>query len=135
MDSENLIKAAVEARDRAHAPYSRFPVGAALLTRSGQIFKGCNIENISLRLTLCAEEVALGNAVVNGDTEFVAAAVVADSQHPIMPCGGCRQLLAEFDPELPVISATLSGRTETHRLSELLPRAKQGIFEKPDGAK
>ena len=134
MDIDRLVQAAREAREHARVPYSRFPVGAALLTRSGQIFKGCNIENISLRLTLCAEEVAVGNAVVNGDTEFVAAAVIADSQHPIMPCGGCRQLLAEFDPELSVISATLSGRTETSRLSELLPRAKQGILEKPDGA-
>ena len=74
----------MEARDHARVPYSRFPVGAALLTRSGRIFKGCNIENISLRLTLCAEEVAVGNAVVSGDTEFVAVAVVADSQQPIM---------------------------------------------------
>lgn len=130
MDTERIIQAAREARNHARVPYSKFRVGAALLTRSGQIFKGCNIENISLRLTLCAEEVAVGNAVVSGDTEFVAVAVVAESQEPIMPCGGCRQLLAEFDPDLPVISATLRGKTETYRLSELLPRAKQGILEK-----
>jgi len=135
MDHDLVVKAASEARQHARVPYSNFPVGAALLTRSGQIFKGCNIENISLRLTLCAEEVAVGNAVVGGDIDFVAVAVVADSQQPIMPCGGCRQLLAEFDPNLPVISATTSGRVETYRLSELLPRAKQGILEKPDGGK
>jgi len=134
MDTKKIVQAAMEARDHARVPYSRFPVGAALLTRSGRIFKGCNIENISLRLTLCAEEVAVGNAVVSGDTEFVAVAVVADSQQPIMPCGGCRQLLAEFDPDLPVISATLGDKTETYRLSELLPRAKQGILEKSDAA-
>src|SRR5690242_14268530 len=112
MDNSLIIAAATEARQRARAPYSKFPVGAALITRSGEIFKGCNVENVSLRLTLCAEEVAVGNAVVHGDTDFVAVAVIADSQQPIMPCGGCRQLLAEFNPDLPVISATVSGKVE-----------------------
>lgn len=128
-----MVDAAWEARKHARVAYSRFPVGAAVLTRDGQIFKGCNIENISLRLTLCAEEVAVGNAVVNGSTEFVAVAVVADSQQPIMPCGGCRQLLAEFDPDLMIVSATLGGKFERYRLSELLPRARQGILEKGNG--
>ena len=132
--NERLIGAAKEAREQAHVVYSDFPVGAALLTRSGQIFKGCNVENISLRLTLCAEEVAVGNAVVNGDTELVAIAVVAESEEPVMPCGGCRQLLAEFNPDLEVISATPSGRVETYSLSELLPRARQGIMEHKHGS-
>ena len=135
MHTDLVVKAAAEGRQHARVPYSKFPVGAALLTRSGEIFKGCNIENISLRLTLCAEEVAVGNAVIGGNTDFVAVAVIADSQQPIMPCGGCRQLLAEFNPDLTVISATVDGRVETHQLSELLPRAKQGILEKPDGGK
>ena len=130
---ERLIEAAKEARERAHVVYSEFPVGAALLTRSGQVFKGCNVENISLRLTLCAEEVAVGNAVVNGDTELIAVAVVAESEEPVMPCGACRQLLAEFNPDMEVISATPSGRVETYSLSELLPRAKQGIMEHKHG--
>lgn len=129
-----LIEAAKEAREQAHVVYSEFPVGAALLTRSGKVFKGCNVENISLRLTLCAEEVAVGSAVVSGDTEIVAVAVVADSEEPVMPCGACRQLLAEFNPEMEVISATPSGRVETYSLSELLPRARQGIMEKKHGS-
>ena len=135
MDKTLVVRAATEARQHARVAYSKFPVGAALLTRGGEIFMGCNIENISLRLTLCAEEVAVGNAVVSGNTDFVAVAVIADSQQPIMPCGGCRQLLAEFNPDLTVISATLGGKVETYRLSELLPRPKQGILESPDGGK
>ena len=131
--NQQLIEAAKEARGHAHVIYSEFPVGAALLTSSGQIFKGCNVENISLRLTLCAEEVAVGSAVVSGDTEIVAVAVVADSEEPVMPCGACRQLLAEFNPDMEVISSTPAGRVETYSLSELLPRAKQGIMEHKHG--
>jgi cytidine deaminase len=135
MDIERLKSAAIAARKNAHVPYSGFAVGAAILTKSGRIFQGCNVENISFRLTMCAEEVALGTSVANGDTELAAVVVVADSKHPAMPCGGCRQLLAEFAPDLQVISVTLDGRTETHSLSELLPRPKQGILEKVDGSK
>ena len=120
----------MEARKRARAPYSHFGVGAALLTKSGQIFKGCNIENVSLRLTLCAEEVAVGAAVAAGESEFMAVAVVAESEQPVLPCGGCRQLLAEFNPAMEVISSTLDGRTERHSLKDLLPRHNQGILEK-----
>ena len=74
MDKNSLVDAAADARKNAYAPYSRFPVGAALLTRSGRVFKGCNVENVSFRLTLCAEEVALGAAVAEGDTDFIAMA-------------------------------------------------------------
>ena len=133
-NKQRLIEAAKEAREQAHVVYSEFPVGAALLTKSGQVFKGCNVENISLRLTLCAEEVAVGSAVVCGDTELVAVAVIADSKEPGMPCGACRQLLAEFNPDMEVISATPDGRVETYSLSELLPRAKQGIMEHKHGS-
>ena len=130
--NEPLILAARDARNRARVPYSHFAVGAALLTKGGQIFKGCNIENVSLRLTLCAEEVAVGAAVAAGETEFTAVAVIADSQQPVLPCGGCRQLLAEFNPAMEVISATLSGSIERYSLKELLPRHNQGILEKAE---
>ncbi|HEY4282711.1 MAG TPA: cytidine deaminase [Chthoniobacterales bacterium] len=134
MDIEKLKSAAIAARKNAYVPYSGFAVGAAILTKSGRIFQGCNVESISFRLTQCAEQVALGAAVASGDTEFVAVVVVADTEHPVMPCGGCRQVLAEFAPDVQVISMSLKGQTETHSLSELLPRPKQGILEKPDGS-
>ena len=127
--NRELVDAAIEARKQAHAPYSDFAVGAAVLTKSGKIFKGCNVENLSLRLTLCAEEVAVGSAVVNGETDLVAIAVVADSKEPVMPCGACRQLLAEFNPSMEVVSAKLDGSVERHSLTELLPKAKQGILK------
>ena len=130
MDRLELIKAALEARENAYAPYSGFAVGAAIMTKSGRIFKGCNVENISFRLTVCAEEAALGAAVVNGQTDLVAVAVAADSDHPVVPCGGCRQLLAEFNPDPEIVSATVAGTRERYSLSELLPRPKQGILEK-----
>ena len=129
MDLERLVSVAAAAREHAYAPYSRFAVGAALLTKSGKIFKGCNVENVSLRLTLCAEEVAVGAAVAEGETEFVALVVVADSKRPVLPCGACRQLLAEFSSEVQVISANNRGQTETYALSELLPRSNQGILD------
>ena len=125
----DLVRAAIEARSNAYVPYSGFAVGAAVLTKSGQVFRGCNVENVSLRLTLCAEEVAVGAAVASGHKELVAIAVVADSREPVMPCGACRQLLAEFNQSMEVISAKLDGSIERHSLSELLPRAKQGILE------
>jgi cytidine deaminase len=110
-------------------PYSNFAVGAALLTRSGKVFTGCNVENLSYRLTICAEEAAAAAAIAAGERDFVAIAIVADSTEPAMPCGACRQVLAEFNPDLEVIMSTPAGRSETARLSELLPRAKQGILE------
>jgi cytidine deaminase len=129
MSNSQLIKAALDVRQRAYAPYSRFAVGAALVTKSGKVFTGCNIENVSLRVTLCAEQGAVAAAVASGETDFAAIAVVADSKEPVVPCGACRQLLAEFNPALEVISATLDGRSETFSLSELLPRPAQGILE------
>jgi cytidine deaminase len=125
----SLIKAAHEIRDRAHTPYSNFAVGAALATRSGKVFSGCNVENVSFRVTICAEEAAVAAAVAGGEKDFVAIALVTDSREPAMPCGACRQVLAEFNPDLEVISCTVSGRKATLRLSELLPRANQGVLE------
>lgn len=129
MNNLELVAAASKVRRHAHAPYSNFSVGAALLTKSGKVFTGCNVENASLRLTICAEEAAIAAAIANGEKEFVAVAVVADSIEPVVPCGACRQVLAEFSPDLQVITSTIDGRTQTLRLEDLLPRPKQGILE------
>jgi cytidine deaminase len=129
MYKNNLIEAATVARLRAYVPYSKFSVGAALLTKSGRVFVGCNVENISYRLTMCAEQAAVAAAVAEGELDFVAVAVVADSREPIVPCGACRQVLAEFNPKMDVVISSINGSTETLPLSELLPRAAQGILE------
>jgi len=129
MDKKMLISAAVDVRKNAYAPYSGFSVGAALLTKSGEIFTGCNVENISYRLTVCAEQTALASAVAQGHRDFVSIAVAADSNQPIVPCGACRQMLAEFNPSLSVIMVTTTGKEEEATLSNLLPRPSQGILE------
>ena len=128
MDWEPLIEAAWQVRERAHAPYSKFHVGAALLA-DGQVFTGCNVENLSYGLTNCAERVAVGTAVAAGLRNFEAVAVVADTAVPISPCGACRQVLAEFGDPL----VCLANRSErlVFRLSELLPRASAGILDRP----
>ena len=128
MDFTSLIEAARQAREHAYAPYSRFAVGAALRTKSGQVFTGCNVENLSFGLTICAERVAVGAAVAAGEREFEALAVVADSREPVTPCGACRQVLAEFSLTLPVCSANLEGAVFESSIAELLPRAKEGIL-------
>lgn len=130
MQWKSLIEAAWEAREMAYAPYSKFQVGAALLAKDGRIFLGCNVENISYGLTNCAERVAIGAAIAAGVREFVAVAVVADTEVPISPCGACRQVLAEFG--VPMI--LLSNRTERleFTLEELLPRASSGILDRPE---
>lgn len=111
---------AQEARREAYAPYSRFAVGAALLTKSGQIYTGCNVENASYGLSICAERVAVFKAVAAGEREFEAIAVVSETR--ATPCGSCRQVLAEFDPgEMQVLVADLEGGCEEYRLKELLP--------------
>jgi cytidine deaminase len=129
MSKDELLEAALQARSRAHAPYSRFAVGAALLTKTGKVFSGCNVENISLGLTICAERVAVAAAVADGEKEFVAIAVVTDSVEPAVPCGACRQVLAEFSPAMKIVASTLRHRTQEFSLSELLPRPRQGILE------
>lgn len=123
------MKAALEVRKQAYAPYSKFPVGAALQTASGRIYAGCNVENISFGLTMCAEQGAIAAAIAAGETDFVAMVVVADSREPAFPCGRCRQVMAEFHQDLEIATATLDGTCETFRLSEILPKAKQGILE------
>ena len=129
MQFANLIQAASTARQRAYAPYSNFAVGAAVQGRSGAVFVGSNIENISYGLTICAERIAIGSAVAAGEREFVAIAVVADTTEPIVPCGACRQFLAEFAPDLIIVSATVDGNRKIENLSRLLPGPKRGILK------
>jgi cytidine deaminase len=129
MSYDVLKEAARQAQKNAYAPYSKFAVGAALLTESGEIFSGCNVENVSLGLTICAERAAIAAAVAGGQREFVAVAIVTNSKEPAVPCGACRQVLAEFNPAMQVISSTMQGREEKWGLAELLPRPTQGILE------
>jgi cytidine deaminase len=127
----DLIKAASAARQMAYAPYSGFQVGAALATRTGKIFTGCNIENVSLGLTICAERSAIATAIAEGNKDFVAIAVVTSGKKPAIPCGACRQVLAEFVPNIRVVSATVGGEVQEFGLAALLPFPSQGILEGP----
>ncbi len=102
---ELLFSAAKKAQKRAYAPYSKFKVGAAILTSSGRIFSGCNVENASYGATVCAERNAVANAVVNGEREFLALCIVTDVDPPAPPCGLCLQVLVEFCRELPILLA------------------------------
>ena len=119
MDAGELVALAREARRHAYAPYSRFAVGAALLTRSGKVFSGANVENASVGLTICAERVAVTKAVSEGEREFEAIAVV--TQNGASPCGACRQVLAEFSPQMRVILADLNGHSSEWTVRDLLP--------------
>jgi len=122
VDEAELVRKAVEARKLAYAPYSGFHVGAALLAKDGRIFTGCNVENASYGLTVCAERVALFKAVSEGAREFLAIAL-ACGKGPCAPCGACRQVLYEFAPDLLVIMSDGEGKTwQTKRLGELLPQ-------------
>lgn len=123
LDWNQLFDAAEKARQRAHAPYSKFHVGAAIACTDGTIVSGCNVENASYGLTVCAERNAIG-ALVLGAKKPVAVAIVVDSRVPTPPCGMCRQVLAEFGTaELPIASRTLAGAEARWTLSELLPHA------------
>jgi cytidine deaminase len=128
MNMDELLTSARDVREVAYAPYSRFAVGAALRTKSGRVFCGCNVENLSFGLTICAERNAIFAAVAAGEREFEAIAIVADSREPVTPCGACRQVLAEFGLDMSVCSANLEGDTFTSTIRELLPRAKEGIL-------
>lgn len=119
--AKQLMAAAQSALDRAYAPYSGFPVGAAVLGKGGQIFMGTNIENASSPLSLCAERVAVGNAVTAGERELVAIAVASRSRPAATPCGGCRQVLAEFNPQITVLVAGQDPSLACYRLDVLLP--------------
>lgn len=128
MDDEVLVAKAWHARERAYAPYSQFAVGAALLSADGRVFTGCNVENLSYGLTICAERVALTSAIAAGAREFSSIAVVADTKVPISPCGACRQVMAEF--QVPRIILANRNERLDFLLSELLPRASEGILDR-----
>jgi len=117
-----LISAAKEARENAHAPFSNFKVGAALRTPSGKIFGGCNVENATYGLTVCAERVAIFKAISEGERRFDAIAVVTDTDALTPPCGACRQLIWEFCGDVPVILSNLKGKTEIITMRTLFPR-------------
>lgn len=120
MDAKELMKMACKARQNAYAPYSHFAVGAALLTESGRVYTGCNIENASYGLTCCAERNAIFAAVGAGERRFKMLAVAADSPEPVAPCGACRQVIAEFGIPL-VVMGNLKEATKTMTAEELLP--------------
>lgn len=118
---EELIRVASLARQRAHAPYSKYKVGAAIRTKRNKVHSGANVENASYGLTVCAERTAAFTAVNSGDTAFDAIAIVIDDERLPTPCGACRQVLAEFSPDMRVILATAGGKRKVTTLSELLP--------------
>ena len=126
-----LAKVARKVRERAHAPYSHFQVGAALESENGKVFSGCNVENISYGLTICAERNAVFAAIASGARSFRRIVIVADSKEPVTPCGACRQVLSEFSEDMEVISVNLEGKEFRASLSELLPRSKTGILDHP----
>lgn len=123
MKKEELVDIAKKARENAYAPYSKFKVGAALLTKNGKVFTGCNVENSSFGASMCAERVAVFKAVSEGEREFDAIAVVTDTDDPAMPCGMCRQVLSEFSMDIKIYAANLNGKVKTTTLRELLPYA------------
>ena len=121
MTREELKAAAVAMLDRAYCTYSHFPVGAALECRDGTVFTGCNIENAAYSPTICAERTAACKAVSEGHRDFARIAVYGDGEGYCYPCGACRQFLAEFAPEMEVLSAKGGGRYVSYKLSEMLP--------------
>jgi cytidine deaminase len=125
---EELLRAAREVRERAHAPFSKFKVGAAIRDDIGRIFTGCNVENATYGLTMCAERVAIFKAVSEGAGKLERVAVVADTEALTLPCGACRQLLWEFCGDAELVLANLSGRQETLRLAEIFPRPFDSSF-------
>lgn len=128
ISTEKLIEMALAARENAYTPYSRFKVGAALLTKDGKVFTGCNVENASYGLACCAERTAIFKAVSEGHKEFDAIAVVADVPGYCSPCGACRQVLSEFGGKVEVHMGNLKGDYRTAKVEELLP----GFFSPED---
>ena len=126
--NQRLLEAALAAREHAHAPFSSFRVGAALEDASGRIHTGCNIENATYGLTLCAERVAIFKAVSEGAREFRRIAVAADTDSLTPPCGACRQILWEFCGDIEVLLTNPRGASESLRLAELFPRPFDASF-------
>ena len=130
-----LIAAATEARARSVAPFSRFMVGAALQTKAGKVFTGCNIESASYGLTVCAERVAIWKALSEGERDFTDLVVVADTETLTPPCGTCRQIIWEFAKHATIILANLRGQREEVHILDLLPRAFDARFLKEASGK
>lgn len=118
----DLVNKAIEARDNAYAPYSKFRVGAALLVSDGTVYTGCNVENVSFGATCCAERVAIFSAIAEGKRNFETIVVVSDSNEPVFPCGICRQVILEFDIPT-VVAADNRGQWKQYKTSDLLPYA------------
>ena len=129
-DEKQLIDAATRVRENAYAPFSKFQVGAALETDDGEIIVGSNVESASYGLTVCAERVAVWNAISHGKRKIKRIAVVADTEDLTPPCGVCRQIIWEFGGDIPVIFANLDGKSETVQMKDLLPRAFDTKFLK-----
>lgn len=122
MTKEALINEAIKIRENAYVPYSKFQVGAALLTKSGKIYTGCNIENAAYPVTCCAERVAIFKAISEGETEFVEMAVAANTERPVPPCGSCRQVMSEFfDSHMEIHLTNLNKAVKTVTMEKLLP--------------
>ena len=121
-ENDALIAAAIKVRENAYAKFSNFQVGAALRTPSGKIYTGCNVENATYGLTVCAERVAIFKAISEGERRFDAIAVVTDTDTLTPPCGACRQIIWEFCGDIPVVLANLKGKTEVLRMSQLFPK-------------
>jgi len=119
---DTLLTVALTAREHAFAPFSKFKVGAALESQAGQIFTGCNIENATYGLTLCAERVAMFKAISEGARQFRRVAVAADTDALTPPCGACRQILWEFCGDIEIVLINPRGKIETHRLKDLFPK-------------
>ncbi|OCA84430.1 cytidine deaminase [Bacillus sp. FJAT-27225] len=124
MEEKELIQEAIKAREFAYIPYSKFGVGAALLSKDGRVFRGCNIENAAYSMANCGERTAIFKAVSEGVREFSALAVVADTERPVSPCGACRQVIAELlGPDVDIILTNLKGDILRVRSEDLLPGA------------
>lgn len=125
---EDLIELAIKAREKSHAPFSNFKVGAVVETTDGELYTGCNIESASYGLTVCAERVAIWKAISEGKRSFKQVIVVADTHELTPPCGTCRQIIWEFCRDAPVTLANLKGDCETVQMGALLPRAFDAKF-------
>jgi len=129
VNAQELIQEAKKGRELAYAPYSKFQVGAALLTKDGKVFRGCNIENAAYSMCNCAERTALFSAYAHGFREFQMLAVIADTDQPVTPCGACRQVISELCPrDMTVVLTNLKGEVQQMTVEELLP----GAFSKED---
>jgi cytidine deaminase len=134
-DLDSLIEQARTARLHSVAPFSNFRVGAAVRTESGKVYTGCNVESASYGLTVCAERVALWKAISEGEHNFTALAVIADTETLTPPCGTCRQIIWEFARNATIVFANLQGQQETFAMTDLLPRAFDARYLKPSTEK